>query len=92
MLREKVEIVLENWTYECGEASCRKCPDYGQNVFVDGLMLGGVSLDDNPIDALEAILRELGFEPTIRYMDDDSPYVDELYEDEDDDITEEDEE
>lgn len=86
MLREKVEIVLENWTYECGEPGC--CTDYGQNVFVDGLMLGGVSLDDNPIDALEAILRELGFDPTIRYMDEESPYMD----DEDDEIIEEDEE
>jgi hypothetical protein len=87
MLREKVEIILENWTYECGEPGC--CTDYGQNVFVDGQMLGGVSLDDNPIDALEAILRELGFEPTVRYMDDEE-YPD--MSEEEDDTIEEDEE
>jgi hypothetical protein len=67
---KKVKITLEEWDYTCGDGCCT---DYGTKIYLNGKELEHPDpeiyyngyVGDNVTTALQAVLKELGYEVEI---------------------------
>lgn len=60
---KKINIELRHWDYECSDKCCFM---YGCKLFVNGKELGTEYSGDNLNEAVELILKELGYEVEIK--------------------------
>ncbi len=65
---KKVNITFQDYSYECGD---KCCTDYGTITIVNGKELEIKNdLGTTPSIVIEEILKELGYEVNVEYLED----------------------
>lgn len=59
--RMKIEIVLEDWSHDCGDGCCTT---FGEDIYLNGKKLDEQQAEDSS-KALTVVLEELGYNVTI---------------------------